>query len=194
MIKKFNFDISSPSPNGGMPLPKGGYVIKIKAVKVAENKIGQYLAIEYDIAEGTYAGYWQARYDSWESDDKQWKGIIYVNIPNENGSKEDSWSIARFKAFITALMRSNPGYIYDSEEQHFVGLIVGGLFNLKEIRKADGEKIRVTNFARFSSVDTIRNGAYTLPKDQLLSANDTSEGSSGQGSGEVSCDDEFPFK
>ena len=167
MIKKFNFRQKKEGFDRNLPLPKGGYIIRILEVKIKENKIGQYLVIYYDIAQGTYAGYWQARFDAYDGPDKSWKGFTFLNIPKDDGSTEDGWSMGKFRAFITSLERSNPGYEFDWDEQHFVGLQVGAIFNLKDIQTDAGDTVRITNLFRFASVDTIINKAFDQPKDYI---------------------------
>ena len=167
MIKRFNFKKKKEGFDSNLPLPKGGYIARILKVEIKENSKGQYLALYYDIAQGTYAGYWQARFDSYDGADKRWKGIIYVNIPSDDDPKEDSWKMSKFKAFITSMERSNPGFEFDWNEQHFVGLQIGAIFNLKDIAKDNGDTVRITNFVRFASIDTILSNSFTQPKDYI---------------------------
>ena len=56
----------------------------------------------------------------------------------------------------------------------FKGKIAGGLFNEREYEKNDGSVGRATNLASFCKVDKIRSGDYRLPKDRLLSSNNSS--------------------
>lgn len=174
MIKKFRLR-RTEGLLANLPLPKGGYVVRILKVDIRSNSRGQYLALYYDIAHGTYAGYWQKRYDSCEGSDRKWKGFIFVSIPTDDGTKEDGWSHSKFEAFLTALERSNPGYTFDWDEQHFVGLQVGAIFNLKDIVKDDGDTVRVTNFVRFASVETIVTNSFDQPKDYIKEQDVASE-------------------
>lgn len=149
------------------PLPKGGYELTITGVKNTETSIGKAVVIEYDIAEGKYKGFYQADYDAQTFEDRWWKGRYYLNLPTGEDPKKDTWSMNKLTAFVSALTQSNDKYVYDRDEQHFVGLTVGGLFNLREYAK-DGRTIRITQLAKVVPVDVVRSGNFILPADKLL--------------------------
>lgn len=149
-------------------LPKGGYVMRILGAIVEENSIGQYVKIQLDICEGEYRDYYKHDYENQDSEDKKWHCNYLLNVPKDDGTKEDGWTKRRFKTFTEALEDSNPGYHFDWDESKFRGLMVGGLFNEREYEKSDGSIGRSTNMAGACSVESIRSGKYTLPKDKLL--------------------------
>ena len=175
-------------------LPKGGYVVKILGAEVCSNSVGQYVKISCDIAEGEYAGFYAKEYKAQQSEDKKWHCNYLLNIPNDDGSEKDNWTKRRFKTFTEALEESNPGYRFDWDEQKFKGKIAGGLFNEREYEKNDGSVGRATNLAAFCKVDKIRSGDYRLPKDRLLSSNNSSRTNSDDFmSVPDGADEEMPF-
>lgn len=159
-------------------LPKGGYVVKILGAELCSNSVGQYVKISCDIAEGEYAGFYAKEYKTQQGEDKKWHCNYLLNIPNDDRSEKDNWTKRRFKTFTEALEESNPGYHFDWDEQKFKGKIAGGLFNEREYEKNDGSVGRATNLAAFCKVDKIRSGDYKLPKDKILSSNNSSRANS----------------
>ena len=152
-------------------LPRGAYVATIKHVLIKENSRGDYLNLSYDIAEGPYKGYFMNNYESQDSEDKKWKGLIFINIPTDDGSKRDYYNKKNFKTFTTALEQSNPGYVFDWDEQKFKGKLIGGLFNEREYEKSNGDIGTATNWAAVTTADKIRSGDYKIPDDKKLQRN-----------------------
>ena len=150
-------------------LPKGGYVVKILGVSIGQTgDFRQYLKLSCDIVEGEYANFYANQYKANTNEDKHWTCNLLQNIPTDDGSERDGWTKKAFRTMIDALEESNPGFHWDWNETKLKGLIVGGLFNEREYEGRDGSIKRATNLAKFCSVDKIRNGKYTLPKDKLL--------------------------
>ena len=149
-------------------LPRGAYVATIKHVLIKENSRGDYLNLSYDIAEGPYKGYFMNNYESQDSEDKKWKGLIFINIPTDDGSKRDYYNKKNFKTFTTAIEKSNPGYLFDWDEQKFVGKTVGIIINHKEIEFSNGNTAIVPNVSRICSADQVRTGNCVIPDDILL--------------------------
>ena len=83
---------------------------------------------------------------------------------------------------------------FDWDEQKFKGKIAGGLFNEREYVKNDGSIGRATNLAAFCKVDKIRSSDYKLPKDKILSSNNSSRANSDDFmSVPDGADEEMPF-
>lgn len=177
-------------------LPVGGYVMRIMGAEVKENKVGQYVQVSMDVAEGEYAGFYADDYRSQDSSqrDKVWHCNYLLNVPADDGSERDGWTKRKFKTFTEALEASNDGYHFDWDEKKFKGLVIGGLFNLREWEK-DGMRGKTTNLAQVCSVDKIRSGKYKLPKDQLISEGGSAESTTSTSSGgfTVVHDEDLPF-
>lgn len=168
MIKKFG-DYDKTQAYGDFErLPKGGYVMQIKAVENCHNSVGEYLKIAADIYEGDYMQFFAREYKAQQSEDKKWHCNFLLNIPKDDGSERDGWTKRSFKTFTEALEDSNEGYHFDWDEQKFKGLLIGGLFNEREYESNSGQIRTATNWASVCSVEKIREGSYRLPKDKTL--------------------------
>lgn len=196
MIKGFNDFDKVQGYQERRQLPVGGYVMRIMGAEIKENRIGQYVQISMDIAEGDYKDFFADDYRSQDGSqrDKVWHCTFLLNVPNDDGSERDNWTKRRFKTFTDALEASNTGYHFDWDEKKFKGLLIGGLFNLREWER-DGRSGTVTNLAQVCSVEKIRSGKYNLPKNQMLSKNEAGKGAgeSGSSSFTVVNDSDLPF-
>ena len=167
-IKKFK-DYGETKSYGEFPsLPKGGYVLKILGASVHGNSFGEYIKISCDIAEGYYSGFFENDYKNQDAEDKKWRCNFLLNVPNDDGTERDGWTKRKFKTVIEALEDSNTQYHFDWDEQKFKGLLVGGLFNLREYEKRNGEIGQAVNLAQLCAVERIRTGKYKLPEDKLF--------------------------
>ena len=158
-------------------LPKlqpGGYVVKILNVKVESTDWGSRLAIQFDIAEGEFKGFFDKLYkatpDEWEN--KKWKGSMRLSIPHDTGDETKfKKSLGYFKSQIQAFENSNANLHIDCErdwdENVLKGKIVGALFNEKEWEK-DGKTGWFTQCKRFVPASDIRSGNFTIPKREEL--------------------------
>ena len=176
-------------------LPVGGYIMRIMGAEVKENRIGQYVQVSMDIAEGQYKDFFAEDYRA-QDQNKKWHCNYLLNVPLDDGSEKDGWTKRRFKTFTEALEASNDGYHFDWDEKKFKGLMIGGLFNIREWKTDDGQRGRSTNLAQVCSVEKIRTGKYKLPKDQLLKDSDSADSSSTNttsGGFTVVHDDDLPF-
>lgn len=93
----------------------GTYAMVITAAKEDTTGYGnQSIRIAYDITHGEFKG----RYADIVSDPEQnWRHEVEIDVQESNG--------ARFKALIDAVQASNPGYVWDWNEQGLVGKHVG---------------------------------------------------------------------
>ena len=131
-------------------LPVGGYVCRIIAVENDERK--ERLEVTYEIAEGQYAGF----YENAES----WKHQFRVSYSDKGETF--------FKAFLDALVASNPKFSIKkwqakSDEQEFVGLTFGGLFQTVWKESERSGWIAVTKCRDQVGADIVRKGTFTLP-------------------------------
>lgn len=158
-------------------LPKlqpGGYVVKILNVKVEPTDWGSRLAIQFDIAEGEFKGFFDKLYkatpDEWEN--KKWKGSMRLSIPHNTGDETKfKKSLGYFKSQIQAFENSNANLHIDCErdwdENVLKGKLVGALFNEKEW-EMNGNTGLFTQCKRFVPVNDIRSGNFTIPKREEL--------------------------
>ena len=168
MIKKFNDFNETKGYSDSQQLPRGGYVCKIIGAKPIETKFGQSIKVAYDIAEGEYAGYFQAKYDANTNEDKKWPGVFLLNVPTDDGSQQDGWTKRAFKTFTDALEDSNDNYHFDWDESKFKGKLIGFVINYRQYEKQDGSVGNTPNVGRVTSVQNIKDGKFKIPDDKLL--------------------------
>ena len=176
-------------------LPVGAYIMKIMGAEVKENKIGQYVQVSMDIAEGQYKDFFTNDYRNQQIGQgrgkKVWHCNYLLNVPKDDGSEKDGWTKRRFKTFTEALEASNEGYHFDWDEKKFKGLSIGGLFNRREWEFGDRRGMS-TNFAQVCSVEKVRTGKYKIPQDQYLKVHQETSDADDSGFTVVH-DDDLPF-
>ena len=187
-------------------LPVGAYVCRIKKAVVQNNSYGDQLCLLFDIIEGEYKDFFKKDFDSNTQQDKKWKGVLRLFLPRDDGSEKDEWTKSTFKGMVTSVEKSNPGYVWNWDENTLAGKVIGILFRNEEW-EYDGKTGWTARPFRAMSVDTVRSGDYQLPKDKPLKtksapAADTGFGNYG-GYGNYPApgtftdlpdsDDEFPF-
>lgn len=117
-------------------LPVGGYVCKIMKAEEKQNRSsGSRLDIYIDIAEGDYRGFYANAYKSDTREDKKWSGVFRLNIPKEDGSKNDDYAINGFNNFIGCVEESNPGYHWAWDEATLKDKTVCLVFRREEYQK-----------------------------------------------------------
>ena len=127
----------------------GGYVCGITAVEDKPDK--EYLRLEYDIAEGDFKNYYRNLYNS--------KGFWGANFIRSYKDK----ALPFFKAFITAVEKSNKGYKWDNDESKLKRKLVGLVLAEEEYLSKDGEKKTRLYVAKITNVDNIRKGEFEVP-------------------------------
>lgn len=178
-------------------LPAGGYEAKIINAKVVnyEGSNGSYerLEIAVDITAGEYKDYYKQDFDSNTRDDKKWRGVARFYVPTDDGSEKDEYTKSVLKSVTDALEDSNKGYHWDWDETKLKGLKVGILVRDKEY-EIDGKHGFSPEIFRFTDINRIKEGKFTVPKQKLLkgSSGTTAAASSGDDSA-ASGGDDYPF-
>ena len=146
-------------------LAPGGYVCKITKVTdvpVNENTgKGDYLQIEYDIAEGPHKDY----YKQMEENLKFWGGR-YIRSYKEK-------ALPMFKRMCSAVSKSNPGFVFDggkqnSNEQTLVGKYIGLVLGEEEYIGNDGNKKTRLYVNSEKDIKDIRSGSFKVPEIKKL--------------------------
>jgi hypothetical protein len=178
-------------------LPLGAYVCKVKKAVVQNNSYGDQLCILFDIAEGEHKGFYDEEFKLNTQKDKKYKGVLRVWIPKDDGSEKDELTKRAFKGVVTSFEKSNPGYQWNWDENSLADKMIGVLFRDEEW-EYNGKRGWAVRPFRARSVDTVRNGEYTIPEEKPLknkegsSADFTSYGSN-QLFAELKDDGELPF-
>lgn len=159
-------------------LPLGAYVCKVKRAAVQANEYGEQLCILFDIAEGEFSGFFNDDYKANTNENKKWKGVLRLFIPKDDGSEKDEWTKRTFKGMTSSFEKSNPGYVWNWDENSLAGKLVGILFRNEEWEYEEKTGWAVRPF-RAISVDSVRNEDFRLPKDKPLKNKNTSGYSAG---------------
>lgn len=154
-------------------LPLGAYVCKIKQASVTDSGFGDQLCILFDIAEGDYNGYFTRDYAENTNANKKWRGVLRIWLPKDDGSDKDELTKRTLKGAITAIEKSNPGYLWNWDETSLVGKQIGVVFRNEEWAYEGKTGWAVRPF-RAISIDNVRYGEFTLPKDKPLKNKSTS--------------------
>lgn len=161
-MKKLN--LSSVSSDTNRP-EAGGYVLVI--VNVEDRPMnettgkGDYLQIDYDIAEGPFQNYYQSMYNSLGF----WGGHFIRSYKPK--------ALGMFKEFIRELKRDNPDFHWDddaeNDEKTMIGCKFGAVLGAEEYRGNDGSIKTRLNVAKITTMTNIRNHQYTIPDPKTLS-------------------------
>lgn len=148
-------------------LPLGAYVCRVKKVAVQSTDYGDQLCILFDICEGEYKDFFNSEFAANTMTDKKWKGVLRQWLPKDDGSEKDEWTKSSFKGMVTSFEKSNPGYQFDWNEASLVGKLIGIMFRNEEW-EYDGKTGWAVRPFKAISVDSVRSGDFTLPKDKPL--------------------------
>ncbi len=100
------------------PLPVGGYKTKIVKTELATSQNGnQCIIIGFDITDGEYKGYFKQQFDGSKLENKKYKGLIRLWLPN----KESQYYDKQLKSYwrnIYAIENANNGFKFDDTENH----------------------------------------------------------------------------
>lgn len=148
-------------------LPLGAYVCKVFNARVETNEYGEQLCLAFDIAEGEYAGFYKKEFAANTMANKKHKGVLRIFLPKHDGSEKDEWTKSILKGLVSSFEKSNPGYVWNWNEQSLIGRMVGIVFRNEEW-EYDGKHGWAVRPFRAISTESVRSGDYTLPKDKPL--------------------------
>jgi hypothetical protein len=138
----------------------GGYICKIidvEDVPLNEQGKGNYLRIDYDIADGEFAEYYKKQFDRWGGN---W-------IANFIRSYKDT-AVGMFKHFTNSVEKSNTGYEWDWNEKGLIGKFVGLILGEEEYKNSAGEIKTKLVVKQVKTVDEIKNGDFSVPEKKKL--------------------------
>ena len=135
-------------------LPPGIYGVKI--TKVVDNPTNEYLEVYCDITKGEYANYFKQLVDANLTDTSRTFRSYKTN------------ALPFFKAFITAVEKTNPGYHWDWDEQKLVGKNVIAIFGEEEFVGNDGTVKVSCRVQEFRSLEAYQSGKLTVPPKKCL--------------------------
>lgn len=194
MIKKPNGWESVQAFSNRPKLPLDAYVCKAIKCVVQTNDYGDQLCVLFDIAEGEQTGFYAKEFKSNPRKDKKWKGVLRVWIPRDDGSEKDEFTKSALKGFVTTIENSNQGYQWNWDETSIAGKMLGIMFRNEEW-EYNGKTGWTVRPLRAMSVDTVRDGDYTLPNPKPLKGKKDPYGIGNSGMADLTEDDdeELPF-
>lgn len=164
-MKKIN--LSNVQETNDSRLPAGGYVCKYTKVEDVSDK--EYLAMEYDIARGEFAGYYSSL-----SDQLGFWGGKYNRSYKEK-------ALPFFKRMCSAVSKSNNGFVFDAEtnadEKTLVGKLVGLVLCEEEYIGNDGNTKTRLYVEREVPVNDIINGKFKVKPLKKLKNDDAKDSS-----------------
>ena len=161
-----NYDEIQPYQKG-RKLPPGGYVVGIISAAEKTESWGRVLEIKFDIAEGDYRKFFTDDFEKSRFDNKRYKGIHRLSLPNGDNPQDDNFKASVFKANMEAIEASNPGFTWKWAESTLTGKKVGAIFFKKEY-DYNGKQGFFTTVHSFCSADDIRNGNFEIPPPKML--------------------------
>lgn len=160
-------------------LPAGIYGVKLTSVK--DNANDKYFEITCDIVKGEYAGYFKAQVDAGLKD-----GSKTIRSYTDK-------ALPFFKAFITAVEKTNPGYKWDWDETKLVGKNVVAVFGDEEFEDKNGNVKIGIKLVEFRSLDAWKEGRITVPPLKKLERPEPKTSESANLEQLQMLDDDFPF-
>lgn len=138
------------------PLPAGVYHLVIKEVIDVPER--EYLDIHFDIADGEFKDYYASSKRGFGSTIKSYK---------DNKIEPKKSALPFFKAFITAVEKSNPGYKWDWDESRLVGKKIVGEFGEEEY--LDNGQVKVScKLCNFRSFQAEKDGLCQIPPKKCI--------------------------
>lgn len=148
----YKIDWSKVEEREGFNNPKpGGYIARITYAEDVEEK--EYIKIEWDFAAGEFKG------DNYATFQRAgfWPMALYRSY------KESAWGF--FKAFKTALEKSNPGYVFEEENiKAMAGKYIGVVLGEESYTKKDGTEGTRLYVAFTKSIQAIKEHDYEIPE------------------------------
>lgn len=159
-------------------LPAGIYGVRI--TKVVDKPENEYLEVYCDITKGEYAGYFKSQVDSGFKD-------LSLHIRSYKTK-----ALPFFKAFITAVEKTNPGFKWDWDEQKLVGKAVIAVFGEEEYLDKEGNVKVGTKLVEFRSLQAYQEGKIKIPDLKKLPESSIDRGVSTTNPVEIT-ETELPF-
>lgn len=172
-------DIKEPTERQKLDI--NAAVCRVIKAAVQNNGYGDQLCILFDIAEGEHSGYYNEEFNLNQNADKKWKGIIRLWLPKNDGTEQDEWSKRTLKGMATAFERSNPGYVWNWDEASLKNKLIGILYRNEEWEYNGKTGWRKRPF-RAISIDSVREGSFSIPKEKPLKNKSTGYGDYSSGS------------
>lgn len=161
------------------PLP--AMIAGVRITNVVDVPEKEYFEIYCDITKGEYANYFKTLVDAGLKDTSR-----HIRSYKTN-------ALPFFKAFITAVEKSNPGYKWDWDEKKLIGKGVIAVFGQEEFLDNDGNVRITTRVQEFRSVEAYKEGRIKIPELKKLPETEKPKQESANLEPLELSDDEIPF-
>ena len=179
-MRPFNNYDTTQTISARAQLPVGAYICQIfKAEeKVYNSPKGEWhkLEVSFDISEGEHKDFYANDYRAQTGEDKKWKGVIRLNVPNDDGSEMDAWNKRSFKTNMQAIEESNSGYHWDWNEAQLKNKTVGIVFRSEEWEYNGKRGWRTAPFKMVPAAD-VKSGNIKMPDPKPLNGKAASQAS-----------------
>ena len=155
-----NYETVQASSGEFARLMAGGYICKIMDVEdvpMNEQGKGDYLRINYDIADGDFRGYYKDIFDKFGG---TWNASFIRSYKEK--------ALGMFKHFTNCIEASNAGYEWDWNEKGLVGKVVGLVLGEEEYQNSMGEIKTKLVVNQVKTIDEIKNGDFKVPAPKKL--------------------------
>lgn len=164
MKKIENFENVEVSTGDYKKVIPNGYVCRITEVEDfpfdKKTQKGDYLKLEYDIAEGDLQGYYKEAFDRVGS----WWASFFRSYKTT--------ALGMFKHFINCVSESNPKFTWNWDEDTLRGQFVGLVLGEEEYKKNDGTVGTRLYVKDIKTVEEIRKGDFKVPALKKLPVED----------------------
>lgn len=136
-------------------------------LKTKDGRPFEQLLLTIDIAEpDEQAGFFNRKFAEDANKDAmkaKWKGTYKLTIPEDDS---EDFVKNNFKTLTTSIEKSNPGYVWNWEENTLVGKIFCGVFGLEEFQNDEGNVISFTRCRFVRSTENM--DKIPVPKVKLV--------------------------
>ena len=149
----------------------GGYIcqiIDVEDVPMNAQGKGDYLRIEYDIADGEFKGYYKEQFNRWGGN---WNASFIRSYKEK--------ALGMLKHFTNCVEQSNVGYEWDWNEKGLVGKVVGLVLGEEEYKNNAGEIKTKLVVSHVKTIEDIINGNFKIPAPKKLAVENSSNNIAG---------------
>ena len=132
-------------------------IIDVEDVPMNAQGKGDYLRIQYDIADGELKGYYKEQFDRWGGN---WNASFIRSYKEK--------ALGMLKHFTNCIEQSNAGYEWDWNEKGLIGKFVGLVLGEEEYKNSAGEIKTKLVVSQVKTVDDIKNGNFKVPAPKKL--------------------------
>ena len=132
--------------------------------RLTQTNKGDYLRIEFDIAEGEFAGHYKEQFD-------KWGGTWIASFIRSYKEK----ALGMFKHFTNCIEASNPNFVWDWNETDLIGKTIGLVLGEEEYENSLHEIKTKLSVKDIKTVDEIKKGDFKIPAPKKLAVASTTQ-------------------